>query len=784
MAANTAIDPVCGMTVDPANAKATAEYGGKQYFFCCAGCAQKFQADPEAYLKPRPSKAGSTVMVSIKPAAAPAAMTGATYTCPMHPEIVRSEPGACPICGMSLEPLTATATEDNPELRQMSRRFWWCIALGIPLIVIAMGGMFSGFPVQHWLGMRGLGMGGLNWLEFVLATPIVLWGAWPFFERAWASIVNRSPNMFTLIGMGIVAAYLYSAVATIAPGSLPETFRGPHDDVEVYFEAAAFITILVLLGQVLELRARSATSSAIRSLLDLSPKMARRLEPDGSERDIPLERVRRGDQLRVRPGEKIPVDGTVEDGSSAVDESMITGESMPISKRVGDRVIGGTVNGTGSFLMRTEAVGSETVLAQIVRLVSEAQRSRAPIQRLADRVAAWFTPAVIVAAVIAFAVWVLAGPEPRFAHALVSAVAVLIIACPCALGLATPMAVMVGTGRGARSGILIRNAEALEVLGKINVLVVDKTGTLTEGKPRVVAVTAAGVDENELLRMAAGAERASEHPLAQAVVQEAERRRLRPGDAQEFRSFTGRGISAIVDGKRVDAGNAAFMRERNSATPEVAVGNPGSRVWIAIDGKLAGSLEIADPLKPTSAAAIRALRQQGIRVLMLTGDNAGSAAAIVRELGLPESDYRAELLPGQKLAIIQELKSQGQVVAMAGDGINDAPALAAADVGIAMGTGTDIAMEAGSVTLLRGDLLAIVAAVRLSRATMRIVRQNLFWAFFYNLLGVPLAAGALYPVFGKAALLSPVVAAAAMSFSSVSVIANSLRLRRVQLSAN
>ena len=780
-ATGTVIDPVCGMTVDRASAKATVEHNGKQYFFCSTGCGQKFRANPEAYLQPQPKHQGLVQLgtVAAKPPKAPA---GTKYTCPMDPEVISDKPGACPICGMALEPMipTAGAAQDDSELRQMSRRFWWSVVLGVPLAVIAMGGMVQSFPLHHWLGMRAL-----NWIEFALATPIVLWGAWPFFQRAWSSVMNRHANMFTLIGLGIAAAYVYSAVATIAPRVLPETFRSG-GEAEVYFEVAAFVTILVLLGQVLELRARSATSGAIRALLDLSPKLARRIEHDGAEQDVPLENVQRGDRLRVRPGEKIPVDGVVESGASSVDESMLTGESLPVAKQEGARVFGGTVNGTGSLVMRAEAVGSETVLAQIVRLVSEAQRSRAPIQRLADQVAGWFAPAVIVAAIVTFIIWAFAGPEPRLAHALVSAVAVLIIACPCALGLATPMAVMVGTGRGARAGVLIRNAEALEVLGKIDTLVLDKTGTLTEGKPQVSGVNPAKPwREDELLRLVASAERASEHPLAAAIVEEAQRRKLVLAEPHEFQSSTGRGVSAVVDGRHVAIGSEAFIREQGIAVASArelhSSRGYGRLLFIAVDGQLAGWIEIADRLKPSAVPAVRALRAMGVRVLMLTGDARSVAMVTARELELRSEDVEAEVLPEQKLEVIRRLQSEGHIVAMAGDGVNDAPALAAANVGVAMGTGTDIAMEAGSVTLLRGDLMAIVAALRLSRATMRVIRQNLFWAFIYNAVGVPLAAGALYPVFGSAALLSPIIAAAAMSFSSVSVIGNSLRLRNVRL---
>jgi len=678
---------------------------------------------------------------------------------------------------MALEPMNITE-QDNSEERQMTRRFWISLALGIPLAAIAMGGMIS-MRAGDLLGARSQ-----NWLEFALATPIVMWGAWPFFERAWASVVNRSANMFTLIGMGIAAAYVYSAVATVVPGALPESFRNASGQAEVYFEVAAFVTILVLLGQVLELRARSRTSAAIRSLLDLSPKQARRVSANGrEEEDVALEAVVPGDLLRVRPGEKIPVDGVVVEGSSAVDESMITGEAMPVPKSEGQRVVGATVNTTGSFIMRAEKVGSETVLAQIVQLVSEAQRSRAPIQRLADQVAAWFAPAVIVVAIVTFVVWALVGPEPRLAHALINAVAVLIIACPCALGLATPMAIMVATGRGAQAGVLIRNAAALETLGRIDTLVLDKTGTITAGKPRVVSVSpVAGWDAERLLRVAASLEQGSEHPLAAAVVNEAKAKGLTLAAPRDVSARSGLGISGVVEGHPVDVGSAALMAELAISTlAHPTAGEEAARtlVYVAVDRQIAGWIAIADPVKPTSLDAVRELRNHDINVVMATGDNEATAAAVAKAVGI--SDFRAEVLPAQKVEIVRSLRAQGHKVAVAGDGINDAPALAAADVGLAMGTGTDVAIESGGITLLSGDLMGIVRAWRLSRATLRNIRQNLFWAFFYNVVGVPLAAGALYPVFGKAALLSPIIAAAAMSFSSVTVIANSLRLRRVRL---
>jgi Cu+-exporting ATPase len=705
----------------------------------------------------------------------PAALTKTEYTCPMHPEIVRDQPGACPICGMALEPRTVTATEeDNPELRDMTRRFWISVALTVPLLAIAMANMFSSTsPRRPFLAAW------LPWIELLLATPVVLWAGWPFFQRGWASIVNRSTNMFTLIAIGTGLAYFYSLVATLFPGIFPASFREMNGRPAVYFEAAASIVTLVLLGQVLELRARSRTGAAIRALLDLAPRTARVLR-NGSEQDIPLDQVHVGDRLRVRPGEKIPVDGVVLEGRSSVDESMITGESVPVEKVEGSRVIGATVNASGSFIMRAERVGSETLLAQIVNMVSQAQRSRAPIQRLADKVAGWFVPAVIALAALTFIAWAALGPEPRFAHAIVNAVAVLIIACPCALGLATPMAIMVGTGRGAHAGVLIKNAEALETLEKVDTLVIDKTGTLTEGKPRVTSLsTENGLGEFEPLRLAASVERASEHPLASAIVAAAQERNLKLSEVRDFESRPGKGIVASVDGKRVAVGSAAMLLEVGVQQKALSGGDAsiGTVIFIAVDHQYAGSISVSDPLKQSAKAAVRELKQQGMRIVMLTGDNRVIAEKVASEVSIQE--FHAEVLPGDKAKIVSDLQKQGRVVAMAGDGINDAPALAQADVGIAMGTGTDVAIESAGITLLKGDLAAIVRARNLSRATMKNIRQNLFFAFIYNSIGVPIAGGVLYPFFGI--LLSPIFAAAAMSFSSVSVITNSLRLRNVEL---
>jgi len=845
----SAIDAVCGMTVDPATAAHKYEYEGNNFYFCCRPCLEKFRAEPHKYAQPPGSRGLALVTLPGAPTVpqsfqsspvkhpavsskgrgggatevghdkswlgpqsstrriyicpmdpdvrqagpgacpkcgmalepeTPIAATKIEYTCPMHPEIVRPGPGSCPICGMALEPRTVTAEEEaNPELRDMARRFWISLVLTVPLLALAMLDMLPGTPLH-----RVLPGAWLPWIEFVLATPVVLWGGWPFFQRGWASIVNRSTNMFTLIAMGTGVAYVYSTVATVFPQMFPASFRTMAARPDVYFEAAAAITTLVLLGQVLELRARSRTSGAIRALLDLSPKTARVLHDDGTELDIPLEQVKPGDRLRVRPGERVPVDGIVLEGSSSVDESMMTGESIPVDKAPGSRLVGATVNLTGSLVMRAERVGSDTMLAQIVRLVSEAQRSRAPIQRLADRVAGWFVPAVIAVAVLTFIVWALAGPEPRLAHALVNAVAVLIIACPCALGLATPMAIMVGTGRGASAGVLIKNAEALERLEKVETLVVDKTGTLTEGKPKVLSVAPEpGIDETELIRLVAGLERASEHPLAQAIVDAAAERALAISEVQGFQYHPGQGVVGTVDGKAVVAGNEGFLRSMGIATDDLIeaarVTGSGGRtvIFVAIDGRPAGVVSIGDPIKSSTADAIAKLKAEGIRLVMLTGDTRATAEDIAHRLRIDE--FQAEVLPHQKVEVIQRLQKEGRIVAMAGDGINDAPALAQADVGIAMGTGTDIAMESGDVILIKGDLSGIVRARKLSKATMRNIRQNLFFAFVYNALGVPIAAGVLYPFFGL--LLSPIIAAAAMSFSSVSVITNSLRLRKIQL---
>jgi Cu+-exporting ATPase len=709
----------------------------------------------------------------------PTTATRTEYTCPMHPEIVRSEPGSCPICGMALEPRTVTATqEENPELRDMTRRFWVGVALTAPLLAVAMGSML-GYHLSIDFDFNGIGIN-LPWVEFVLATPVVLWCGLPFFQRFWTSIVNRSPNMFTLIGLGSGVAYVYSLVATVAPRIFPVSLRRMGGYPDVYFEAAAAITTLVLLGQVMELRARSRTSAAIRALLDLSPKTARLLSADGLEKDIALEQVQPGDRLRVRPGEKVPVDGVVLEGRSSVDESMITGESIPVEKSADSKVIGATVNGMGSFIMRAERVGSETLLARIVRLVGQAQRSRAPIQQLADRVSAWFVPAVVGIAAVTFGAWLLFGPQPRLANALVNAVAVLIIACPCALGLATPMAIMVGTGRGAHAGVLIKNAEALEILERVDTLVVDKTGTLTEGKPRVVNIAEPLAGDPEALRLTASLEQASEHPLAAAMLEVAAERNLKLSTPQEFQSIPGRGITGVVDGRKVAVGNMRMMVELGilqKAGPSSG-SYPGDAVLcVAVDDRYIGTFTVADQLKAGSTETVAELKKTGVRVLMLTGDNRLTALRIASTLGIDE--FEAEVLPEGKAEVVKKLQQQGRVVAVAGDGINDAPALAQADVGIAMGTGADVAMESGGITLVKGDLTGILRARTLSQATMRNIRQNLFFAFIYNAVGVPIAAGVLYPFFGV--LLSPIFAAAAMSFSSVSVIANALRLSNVKL---
>ncbi len=812
-------DPVCGMSVNPATAKYTWSYEDRKYYFCAASCLAKFTASPREYLnRSADSKArligiagvsdgniSSQPSTSVHPplrltkpvnyvcpmcpdviASKPGACRSCgmalepdvpvgqvEYTCPMHPEIVRSAPGACPICGMALEPRTVSTTEANPELRNMTRRFWISLLLTAPLLAIAMAGMFSKSSLRNLP---------IAWIELLLATPVVLWGGWPFFQRGWISIVNRSSNMFTLIALGTGSAYLYSVIAVLFPQIFPASFL-LNGTIPIYFEAAAAITTLVLLGQVLELKARSRTGQAIRGLLDLSPKRARILR-EGRDEDIPLGQIRVGDQLRVRPGEKIPVDGVVLEGSSAVDESMMSGESLPVEKMPESRVIGATINGSGSFVMRAERVGSETLLAQIVQMVAQAQRTRAPIQSMADRVAAWFVPAVIGIAILTFGLWLGFGPTPRFGYALVNAVAVLIIACPCALGLATPMAIMVGTGRGASSGVLLRNAEAMEILEKIDTLILDKTGTLTEGRPKVVSVaTAQGIEEVELLRLAASLEIASEHPLAAAIVAASRTRKLTLAGTEDFRAVTGSGVQGKIEGKSVVVGTEKYLNGFGVRTENFRVKAEELRrlgqtvVFVSVDGNIAGLIAIADPIKASTAQAIRQIRNLGIRILMITGDSRATAEAVARELGIDE--FEAEVLPARKAEIVKDLQARGRIVGMAGDGINDAPALAQANVGIAMGTGADVAMESGGVVLVKGDLAGILRARKLSRATMRNIRQNLFFAFLYNSLGVPIAAGVLYPLFGV--LLSPVLAAAAMSLSSVSVIANSLRLRAIKL---
>ncbi len=767
--ANAAVlDPVCGMTIHPQDAAGVFEYQGQTYYFCNPSCLEKFRAAPEKFIEP--SVAAPT----------PAEPTAAEYTCPMHPEIVRNAPGACPICGMALEPRRVTLEEEaNPEYEDMQRRFWVSLALTVPLLVLAMSEAIPGQPLERALGLRAV-----TWIELILATPVVLWGGLPFFERGWESILHRSLNMFTLIALGTGTAYFYSLVAALAPGIFPPSFRGPGGTVAVYFEAAAGITTLVLLGQVLELRARSQTSGAIRALMGLAPKTARLVRQDGSEEDVPLDRVHPGDRLRVRPGEKIPVDGVVLDGSSTVDESMVTGEPLPAEKSSGSRVTGGTVNGHGTLVMRAERVGQETLLAQIVRMVSEAQRSRAPIQRLADRVAGYFVPAVVAAAVVTFIVWAEIGPAPRLAYALVNAVAVLIIACPCAFGLATPMSIMVGTGRGAMAGVLIKNAESLERLEKVNTLVVDKTGTLTEGKPRLVTVWPAEPGgEAKLLQIAASLERASEHPLAAAILAAAKQRGLELAEVKNFKAIPGKGVSGQIGGSTAALGNLHLLEDagvdaKPLAEKAEALRRDGQTVmFVAVDGRAAGLLGVTDPIKASSLEAIESLHREGIRIVMLTGDSRLTAEAVAKKLGL--DDVVAEVLPAEKAEVVKRLQKEGRVVAMAGDGINDAPALAQADVGIAMGTGTDVAIQSAGVTLVKGDLRGIARARKLSRATMRNIRQNLFWAFAYNTLGIPLAAGVLYPVFGL--LLNPMIASAAMTFSSVSVISNALRLRRLAL---
>ncbi len=800
-----ALDPVCGMTVDPTRAAGSTVHEGHIYYFCSTGCLQKFRAEPLKFTgsrssEPRPTqKPGGAAYtcpmhpevrqnhpgtcpkcgMALEPVGGAGPVSRVEYTCPMHPQIVRAGPGSCPLCGMALEPRTVTAEEGpNPELADMSRRFWVGLALALPVFVLAMGDMIPGKPLHHLLDMTAM-----NWVQLALATPVVFWCGWPFFERAWLSVRNLSPNMFTLIALGVGAAYLYSLAATVAPGLFPDGFRAAGGAVMPYFDTAVVVTVLILLGQVLELKARTQTSGAIKRLLGLAPKTARRVTADGTEEDTPLEQVKPGDLLRVRPGEKVPADGVVVEGRSAVDESMISGEPIPAEKEPGSKVVAATVNGTGGLLVRAEKVGSDTLLAQIVRMVGEAQRSRAPIERVVDRVSRYFVPAVVLVSLLTFAVWGIWGAEPKLAHALVNAVAVLIIACPCALGLATPMAIMVGVGRGAENGILIKNAEALEVLQRADTLVVDKTGTLTEGKPRLATVEpTTGFTADDILRLAAGLERGSEHPLAAAIINGAEEKNLSIPTAQDFQSVTGKGVTGTVDGRRVAFGNAAMMGDAAGtagmqARIEELRGEGQTVMLLALDGRFAGLIGVADRIKDTTPEAIRLLHEDGLRIIMLTGDSRRTAEAVARTLGIDE--VLAEVLPGQKSEKIKALQAEGRVVAMAGDGINDAPALAQAQVGIAMGSGTDVAMESAGVTLVKGDLRAIARARRLSRATMRNIRQNLFLAFVYNLASVPVAAGVLYPFSGI--LIDPIWASAAMGLSSLSVVGNALRLRRVSL---
>ncbi|PIT02652.1 haloacid dehalogenase [Bradyrhizobium nitroreducens] len=758
-------DPVCGMTVDPATSKHRFEHQGETFHFCSAGCRTKFAADPAKYL-------------AKEKAPEPEMPAGTIYTCPMHPEIRQVGPGSCPICGMALEPEVASLeTGPNPELADMTRRFWIGGALALPAVVLEMGGHLAG--PHNWIDPTLS-----NWIQLVFATPVVLWAGWPFFVRGWQSLLTRNLNMFTLIAMGTGVAYVYSLAGTLMPQAFPDTFRGHEGAVAVYFEAAAVITVLVLLGQVLELRARDATSGAIKALLQLAPKTARRVDDTGSEHEVEIDTLHAGDRLRVRPGEKVPVDGIILEGRSSLDESLVTGESMPVTKEAGAKVIAGTLNQSGSFIMRADKVGRETLLSQIVQMVADAQRSRAPIQRLADQVAGWFVPTVIVVALAAFAAWAWFGPEPRLAFGLVAAVSVLIIACPCALGLATPMSIMVGVGRGAQAGVLIKNAEALERMEKIDTLVVDKTGTLTEGKPKVVAIVpASGFAEDDILRLAASVERASEHPLADAIVRAAKEKQLALGQVEHFDSPTGKGATGKAEGKTIVLGNAKYLTSIGidttalDAEAERLRGDGATVINMAVDGLLAGLFAIADPVKASTPEALKALAAEGIKVIMLTGDNRTTAEAVARRLGI--ADVEAEVLPDQKSAVVTKLQKAGRIVAMAGDGVNDAPALAAAEVGIAMGTGTDVAMESAGVTLLKGDLIGIVRARKLSQATMSNIRQNLFFAFIYNAAGIPIAAGILYPTFGV--LLSPIIAAAAMALSSVSVVGNALRLRATQL---
>ncbi|MEW6714183.1 MAG: heavy metal translocating P-type ATPase [Nitrospirota bacterium] len=804
--AGSVVDPVCKMTIDPKSAAGSSVYKGVTYYFCAVSCKKKFEADPEAYIgekakvrveAPAPKGTQYTCpmdpeIVQDKPGSCPIcgmaleplvpllSVTKTEWTCPMHPEVVSDKPGDCPKCGMALEPHTVTAEEEeNPELINMNRRFWVSLVLSLPLVLIAMRHLIPGMTAVEQIVPPDI----LKWLELILATPVVLWGGWPFFVRGWQSLVTRNLNMFTLIGIGVGVAYIYSVVAAVFPDIFPESFRGKDGMVGVYFEAAAVIVALVLLGQVLELKARSKTGAAIKMLLGLAPKTARRIK-DGAEEDIPLEHVKIDDILRVRPGEKIPVDGIVIEGTSSVDESMVSGEPIPVQKQKGDRVIGATVNGTGMVIMKAEKVGADTLLSQIVHMVAEAQRSRAPIQKLADIVAAYFVQIVMAAAILTFAAWAWLGPEPRMAYAIINAVAVLIIACPCALGLATPMSIMVAMGKGAMAGVLFKNAEAIEIMKKIDTLVMDKTGTLTVGKPKLVQVIPAnGFDEKSVLHFGASIERGSEHPLASAIVKGAEEKGISLSNVESFESVTGKGVTGSVDGHKVALGNLKLLEDAGIDPGELSQKAEAMRMegqtvmFIAIDGKAAGLLCVADPIKETTPEAIKALHKENIRIVMLTGDNRTTAEAVSKKLAL--DDVIAGVLPDQKADIVKKLQSEGRIVAMAGDGINDAPALAQAHVGVAMGTGTDVAMQSAGVTLVKGDLRGIIRARRLSRATMRNIKQNLFWAFVYNSLGVPVAAGVLYPFFGI--LLSPIIAAAAMSFSSVSVISNALRLRGVRL---
>jgi len=800
-------DPVCGMKVEPSQAAASIEHHGATVYFCSESCAAKFRAAPEKYVQAMPGAAPSHPAAKtgpqgkytcpmhpevkqtgpgscpkcgmvLEPAASPAPVKRSGYTCPMHPQIVRDGLGSCPICGMALEPREVTAEDSNPKLADMTRRLWISVALAVPMLALMVSAFLPSMPMQHLFSARAWA-----WIEFALATPVVLWCGLPFFVRGWQSVVHRSLNMFTLISLGTGSAYLYSVFATVVPQIFPASFRGATGQIDVYFEPAAVIVALVLLGQVMELRARSQTSSAIRALLGLAPKTAKRLDDKGGEADVPLDQVQVGDRFRVRPGEKVPVDGTVLEGHSSVDESMISGEPIPVEKDKDAKVTAGTVNGTGGFVMRTERVGADTLLSQIVKMVSEAQRSRAPIQRLADQVSSYFVPAVIVAAVVTFVVWYFVGPQPRVAHALVNAVAVLIVACPCALGLATPMAIMVGTGRGARAGILIRNAEALEIFGKVDTLIIDKTGTLTEGKPTLSSVIPQpDFDESGLLQLVASLERSSEHPLAAAIVKGAEVKKLSLADVVGFNSTTGKGVKGTVSGKQVAVGNAELFRDLSVDPAPLldraeALRKEGQTVMlVAVDGKAAGLVGVSDPIKESTPDAIRELREAGLKIIMVTGDNATTAKAVADKLGI---EFYADVLPQKKAEVVKERQQKGSIVAMTGDGVNDAPALAQADIGIAMGTGTDVAMEAGGITLLKGDLRGILRARHLSKSTMRNIRENLFFAFVYNIVGVPLAAGVLFPAFGL--LLNPMIAAAAMSFSSVSVIANALRLRTTKL---